>query len=169
MAIETERRFLVKDDGWQQEYIFNVFIRQGYLSTDPERIVRVRTQEYNAYLTVKGMKNNGSGLEYEYPIPYINAVDMLNMCTDVLEKRRYYVNRATQIISTNDVVLEHWEIDVFYGDNDGLIIAELEFNTEDTTILNLPYWIGEEVTDDQRYANSNLAKYPYNSWNTLFR
>ncbi len=172
MATETERRFLVKNKNFINESQFQKYrITQGYLSDDPERIVRVRLQTGKATITIKGLKNEGSGLEFEYYIPLTDAYLLIPLCKSVIDKTRYYVNIDNVSPTWHSGVIrsiDKWEIDVFHGDNDGLIIAELEFATEDTTIHTIPDWIGEEITDDIRYANSNLAQYPYSTWKHLF-
>lgn len=174
MAIETERRFLVKNNSWLEQSYYDVDIVQGYLSDDPERIVRVRCLgSGKANITIKGLKENGSGLEFEYPIPIDDGHRMISMCKAVLEKTRYRVNVHNMTrVPYNELNMkcqtEKWEIDVFRGANEGLIIAELEFPFGDTTITTIPDWLGEEITDDTRYANSNLANYPYSTWGSLF-
>ncbi|PPD55565.1 MAG: adenylate cyclase [Methylotenera sp.] len=174
MAIETERRFLVTNNSWLEQAYYDVEIVQGYLSDDPERIVRVRCLGSNkAQITIKGPKENGSGLEFEYNIDITDGLEMISMCKAVLDKTRYRVNvhtithHAFQDLNVK-CETEKWEIDVFRGANEGLIIAELEFPFGDTTINTIPDWLGEEITDDTRYANSNLANYPFSTWGSLF-
>ncbi len=177
MAIETERRFLLANDSWRDENVFrSQHVRQGYLSDNPERTVRVRITEQGTFghdsrVTIKGPKINGSGLEFEYRIPVNDAEQLLSMCQQpVLDKTRNLID--TKLVdSDNNIQYLRWEIDVFHGDNEGLILAEVEFDGQtihykDNVIL--PSWIGEEVTDNMNFANSNLARYPYNTWSTLF-
>jgi CYTH domain-containing protein len=129
-------------------------LRQGYLSSVQERTVRVRTAGDNAYLTIKGIAVGASRLEFEYGIPFEDAKELLNLCEmPLIEKNRYRVEEGGVV----------WEIDEFLGENLGLIIAEVELESEDQT-LTKPDWVGEEVTGDPRYFNANLIKKPYNRW-----
>jgi len=154
MSTEIERKFLVKDDNWRS-LGSGILYRQGYLSTDVERTVRVRTIGENGYLTIKGKTHNMTRAEFEYDIPLKDAEWMLdNLCKrPLIEKIRYK-------IPLNDLI---WEIDEFKGENEGLIIAEVELNDVNTDI-GLPDWIGKEVTDDPKYYNASLVKSPYSSW-----
>jgi CYTH domain-containing protein len=154
MSTEIERKFLVKDDNWRS-LGSGILYRQGYLSTDVERTVRVRTIGENGYLTIKGKTHNMTRAEFEYDIPLKDAEWMLdNLCKrPLIEKIRYK-------IPLNDLI---WEIDEFKGENEGLIIAEVELKDVNTDI-GLPDWIGKEVTDDPRYYNANLVKNPYSDW-----
>ena len=163
MAIETERRFLIKPEDF-----FNLVplpdkidnIKQGYLSDDPERTIRVRiVNNRDAFITIKGKKVEGAGAEFEYRIPVDDALQMMEMSKAVLIKDRGYIPYD----STSGLM---WEIDYFMLDNRGLIIAEIELDDINFN-LELPDWIGEEITDDTRYANSNLANYPYSKWKEL--
>lgn len=154
MPQEIERKFLIKDDRFKQEG-HSVYIHQGFLSTDKERVVRVRIAGKNAYLTVKGISQGIGRAEFEYRIPMRDAKYMLeHLCTGpTIEKNRYYVNMEGFI----------WEVDEFLGDNAGLVIAELELESEDQEFPK-PDWLGEEVTGDARYYNSNLVEKPFRSW-----
>jgi CYTH domain-containing protein len=154
MSIEIERKFLVKGDQWRNKGKGTLY-RQGYLSTDIERSVRVRIIGQKGYLTIKGKTINATRTEFEYEISFEDATEMLgNLCQrPLIEKNRY-------ILKENDLV---WEIDEFWGDNEGLIIAEVELVDVDKEI-RLPEWIGEEVTDDPAYYNVNLIKNPYKNW-----
>lgn len=154
MAIEIERKYLVKATGWK-DAAKSARYRQGYLSTTKEQTVRVRTVEDKAYLTIKGTSTGCSRAEYEYEIPFADASEILNnICVKpLIEKIRYRVDYASQI----------WEIDEFLGDNQGLIIAEVELTSEDQKI-ELPNWVDKEVSGDARYFNSNLVKNPYKNW-----
>ena len=152
MAKEIERKFLVKDDTWRDAK--GIRYRQGYLSSVKERTVRVRTTEDKGYLTVKGVAVGATRLEFEYEIPRQDADTLLDICEQpLIEKNRYKV--------THDGFV--WEVDEFFGDNQGLIIAELELESEDQEFPR-PDWVGEEVTGDSRYFNSNLIKNPYTHW-----
>lgn len=155
MSQEIERKFLLKDSSWRY-YSNPTDYRQGYLSTKRERVVRVRTIGDRGFLTVKGEVVGLSRVEYEYEIPYLDATMMLdNLCEKPLvEKRRSKISFEGFI----------WEVDEFFGVNAGLVIAEVELKDE-LQHLPIPYWVGEEVSDDPRYFNSNLVKHPYTTWN----
>lgn len=154
MGIEIERKFLVKNDDWRS-LATGVFYRQGYLASDPKTSVRVRVAGESAYLTIKGPTAGNSRLEFEYSIPLQDAMELLDQLCQrpLIEKTRYK-------IPDRDLI---WEVDEFAGENQGLIIAEVELKSEDQP-LNLPNWIGEEVSSDPRYFNVNLAKHPYRHW-----
>lgn len=154
MAKEIERKFLIKRELWQPQSQ-GVEIRQGYLSLDPERTVRVRTKGAKGYLTIKGKNQGISRTELEYEIPYEEASQMLEeLCLrPLVEKTRYLEQHGQQL----------WEIDIFAGDNEGLAVAEAELPSEDTA-LALPIWIDREVSGEARYYNSNLIKLPYKNW-----
>jgi CYTH domain-containing protein len=154
MAQEIERKYLVKSEKFKK-LAEPTSYRQGYLSTVKERTVRVRTINDKGFLTIKGITVGASRVEYEYEIPAEEAADMLNnLCEKpLIEKNRYKVDHAGLT----------WEIDEFFGDNQGLIVAEVELTSEDQQI-DLPDWIGEEVTSDPRYFNSNLTRHPFKDW-----
>lgn len=150
MAIEIERKFLVRDDTWQ-DGTPGVRIAQGYLSMDPARSVRVRLAGDQAWITVKGIAGNITRAEFEYPIPAEDARELLEMCLpSLIDKTRYRI-----LFSGN-----RWEVDVFHGANEGLVIAELELADEAANPL-LPPWVGLEVSADKRYYNSSLAVKPF--------
>ncbi len=154
MAKEIERKFLVKPDVWKAP-AGGTTIRQGYLSSVKERVVRVRTKGPKAFLTIKGLTKGISRSEFEYEIPVEDAdVLLTNLCEQpLIEKTRY-----------KEMHLGHtWEIDVFFGANEGLIVAEVEL-TDEKEQLTLPAWAGEEVSSDPRYFNSNLIANPYCKW-----
>jgi len=152
MGTEIERKFLVKKGGWRNKTATNY--RQGYLSTVKERTVRVRTIEDKGYLTIKGISIGASRLEFEYEIPVQDANALLDICEKpIIEKNRYKVEHGGFV----------WEVDEFLGENLGLIVAELELESEDQYFPK-PDWIGEEVTGDPRYFNSSLIKNPYSKW-----
>ncbi len=147
MGIEIERKFLiVKDKLPTLQNGMN--IRQGYISNIPERNVRVRTKGDKAFLTIK---TKGAGIqrkEFEYEIPYSDAEELLAICEGkIIEKTRYEIRQGELI----------WEVDVFHGAHDGLILAEVELDTVDQHI-DLPAWLGQEVSTDPRYFNASLAK-----------
>lgn len=154
MGKEIERKYLVKGTEWKK-LAKGTSYRQGYLSTVKERTVRVRTIDDKGYLTIKGITVGATRVEYEYEIPAVEADDMLsNLCEKpLIEKNRYKINFSGLV----------WEVDEFFGDNDGLIVAEVELTSEDQKI-DLPAWVGEEVTSDVRYFNSNLTKNPFKNW-----
>ena len=154
MADEIERKFLVHGDAWKADATTSAY-RQGFLSTEPERTVRVRLADDRGWLTVKGITVGARRAEYEYEIPYEDASRMLDtLCKrPLIEKVRHTL-----------VVGEHtWEVDVFDGDNAGLVFAEIELTAEDEE-FERPEWIGDEVTDDPRYFNSSLVEHPYKDW-----
>ena len=154
MATEIERKYLVKGDEWRRFGAATEF-RQGYLSTVKERVVRVRVIGTQGFLTVKGITVGGMRSEYEYEIPVDDARLMLaELCEQpIIEKNRYVVDWAGT----------PWEIDEFLGVNAGLIVAEVELDDADQEI-EMPPWVGDDVTEDPRYFNSNLIARPYSSW-----
>ncbi|MGV2826943.1 CYTH domain-containing protein [Myxosarcina sp. GI1(2024)] len=153
MAQEIERKFLVKGNEWRK-LATGVPYSQGYISTTGLPTVRVRTIGNLAYLTIKGPRTGITRAEYEYPIPYQDAIEILNTLCDrpLIEKTRYKIPHGNVV----------WEVDEFSGENQGLIIAEVELLDEHQTI-ELPDWIDREV-NDPKYFNANLAKYPYTQW-----
>ncbi|HEY8385514.1 MAG TPA: CYTH domain-containing protein [Porticoccaceae bacterium] len=154
MALEIERKFLVKNDGWRG-CSEGVLFRQGYLSSEKTRVVRVRIAGSNAFLTIKGKTCGISRLEFEYPIPVEDASKMLDeLCEKpLIEKTRYILDDGGQ----------RWEIDEFHGVNQGLIVAEIELDDESDG-FEKPSWLGREVSHDPRYFNANLARHPYSEW-----
>lgn len=154
--IEIERKFLVTSDVYKAEAFKQSRIVQGFLNTDKERTVRVRIRGDKGFLTVKG-KSSSNGLsrfEWEREISIIEAENLLKICEKgVIEKTRYEVKVGNHI----------FEVDEFYGDNTGLVIAEIELASE-TEIYEKPNWIGAEVTGDIRYYNAQLSKQPYSIW-----
>lgn len=156
MAIERERKFLVSDDSWRREVTRSIEIVQGYLSVSRERIVRVRVVDgAEGRLTVKGVRVHDRRVEFEYPIPVADADAMLQtLCVrPLLEKRRHLLDKRSP---------GEWVVDEFRGGNGGLVLAEVEFEEEDR--LELPRWLGAEVTRSDRYANSYLTEHPYTTW-----
>ena len=155
MAIEIERKFLVVNDSWRSLGLGKVY-KQGYIATaDNITTIRVRIIGEEAYLTIKSKTEGISRNEFEYPIPLEDAQMILESLCDrpLIEKIRYKINYDNLL----------WEIDEFQGENQGLIIAEVELENENQTI-NLPEWVGEEVSHDPRYYNVNLTKNPYQTW-----
>jgi adenylate cyclase len=154
--IEIERKYLVVSDDFKNDYIRKNEIAQGYLSSHPERTVRVRIKGEKGFLTIKG-KGNETGIsrfEWEKEIPVEEAKKLLKLCEKgVIEKTRYEVQSGKHVV----------EIDVFYGENEGLILAEIELENENDSILK-PNWLGKEVTNDERYYNSYLSQNPFKNW-----
>lgn len=152
MAVEIERKFRVAGDGWRTDH--GTRYRQGYLSRDPERTVRVRIADDHAFLTIKGRTVGASRPEFEYPIPLTDAEQLLDLCDGpLIEKTRHRIRHHDMI----------WEVDEFTGDNTGLVIAEIELASEDQAFASPP-WLGQEVTHDPRYYNANLSVNPYRNW-----
>lgn len=154
MAQEIERKFLVTDTSWRRNAERKLY-RQGYIPTQDNTTVRVRTIGDRGYLTIKGATIGISRLEFEYEIPLDDANTILsNICQPpLIEKWRY----------TLQVDTHTWEIDEFLGDNQGLLLAEVELSST-TESFSQPPWIGKEVSEDPRYYNSNIAKRPYRTW-----
>jgi len=154
MGKEIERKFLVQGEDWRK-LAKGTSYRQGYLSSVKERTVRVRTIDDKGFLTIKGVTVGASRAEYEYPVPGADADEMLtNLCEKpLIEKKRYKIPQASFT----------WEVDEFFGDNQGLIVAEIELPTEDAR-FDKPAWIGREVTGNPLYFNSNLTKHPFTRW-----
>jgi adenylate cyclase len=154
MGTEIERKFLVEADDWRQGSRGRR-VRQGYLSADPGRSVRIRMVGDSAWLTIKGGTTGYSRVEFEYPIPTQDALHLLDeLCIrPVIDKTRHEVNYGGH----------RWEIDEFHGANEGLVIAEIELAAEDEH-FERPPWLGAEVSDDPRYYNVNLARQPFNRW-----
>lgn len=154
MTKEIERKFLVKNTSWK-ENAEGVLYRQGYLNSVKERVVRVRTIADKAFITIKGITAGISRLEFEYEIPFADAKQMLDELVEkpIIEKRRYKIRQGSLV----------WEIDEFLGDNQGLVVAEVELQNEHQA-MDFPGWIGEEVSSDPRYFNNNLVTHPYKTW-----
>ncbi|MNR92593.1 CYTH domain protein [compost metagenome] len=154
MSVEIERKFLVVGEDWKK-LGQAVAIRQGYLSSQRDRVVRVRIEDQSATLTIKGRMVGITRGEWEYPIPLEDADELLNgLCErPLIEKTR------TRILYEGNV----WEVDEFFGENQGLVVAEIELQSE-TQAYAKPAWIGVEVTDDARYFNANLLRHPYTAW-----
>lgn len=158
MAIEIERKFLLNNDSWkldeQGSEIIGTVFRQGYLKTE-DATVRVRLEGDRSKLTIKGKTVGMSRLEYEYDIPLVDANEMLDkLCQKPLIEKTRYLRKEGELT---------WEIDIFEGENTGLMVAEIELASEDQTVP-LSSWVGEEVTGDVRYYNSNLVNNPYSRW-----
>ena len=156
MSIEIERKFLVKNNDFKKESFKKIKIKQGFLNSDKNRVVRIRITDNKAFLTIKG-NSNSSGttrFEWEKEIDKKEAVKLLLLCEPtIIEKIRFYVKKGNHI----------FEIDEFFGDNKGLIVAEVELNTEND-VFDKPNWLGKEVTGNIKYFNSNISKFPYKDW-----
>jgi CYTH domain-containing protein len=154
--IEIERKFLVTSDAYKEEAFQKFRIIQGFLNRDPQRTVRVRIAGNKGILTVKGLSSNSglSRFEWEKDISKMDAKVLLEFCEEgVIEKLRYEVKMGNHI----------FEIDEFFGDNIGLTIAEIELGSIEET-FDIPAWLGEEVTGDKRYYNSQLSLMPFKNW-----
>lgn len=155
MALEIERRFLVKNKTWQQVSITPTHFTQGYIAISPERTVRVRIANSEAKLNIKAAVNALTRHEFEYPIPLTDAEALLKYaCPWILEKQRYLIPYQGF----------YFAVDVFLGNNKNLILAEIELPSEKTP-FNQPDWLGEEVTHDSRFTTAYLSQHPFNTWN----
>lgn len=154
--VEIERKFLVNSDAFKRDALRKNKIAQGYLNSAPERTVRVRIKGKKGFLTIKGQSNETglSRFEWEKEISIQEATELLLLCEKgVIEKTRYEI----------EVGLHLYEVDEFYGENEGLILAEVELQSE-TENFEKPIWLGQEVTTDNRYYNSYLSQHPFKSW-----
>lgn len=153
MNIEIERKFLLKNDNWREGAV-GVHYKQAYLNEKGDNTVRVRIEGDKAKLTIKGKSSNISRLEFEYDIPMADAEALFTLAkTPIVEKYRYKIMYAGNC----------WEVDEFLGLNRGLVVAEIELESE-TQSFEKPDWIGMEVSGDKRYTNANLARKPYCEW-----
>ena len=154
MGVEIERKFLLQCDAWRG-LGQAVLLRQGYLSSARERVVRVRIEGEQAMLTIKGANVGATRGEWEYPIPLADAVELLDgLCEQpLIEKVRHRIEHAGMV----------WEVDEFLGANAGLVVAEIELASEDQP-FEKPEWIGAEVSGDARYYNANLIRHPFSQW-----
>lgn len=154
--IEIERKFLVSSNTFKTEAFNSYAIKQGFLNSDKERTVRVRLKKDKGYLTIKG-KSSDDGLsrfEWEREIPKLEAEHLLQICEeDIIDKIRFEVKYGNHT----------FEVDEFFGDNKGLVIAEVELNSKDEVFIK-PDWLGNEVTGDIKYYNSQLSKKPFKNW-----
>ena len=153
MAKEIERKFLVDLSKINISEYETTSIEQGYLSDDKDKITRIRIEDKKSFITIKSKTTGFTRNEYEYEIPYEDANDLICLCKKTLSKKRTYVEFKDK----------HWIVDIFEGDNEGLVVAELELKSEDET-FEKPIWLKEEVTHKSKYYNSNLIKKPYNKW-----
>ena len=156
MGQEIEKKFLVNGDGYKAEATKAVRITQGYLSSVPERTVRVRIKGDKGYITIKGIgsQSGASRFEWEKEIPVEDVHELLKLCEPgIIDKTRYIIPKGNH----------NFEVDEFYGDNEGLVVAEVELGAEDES-FERPSWLSAEVTGDERYYNSMLMKNPYKNW-----
>lgn len=155
MGVEIERKFLVRNRDWFARIYSSARIRQGYLVNEREVSVRVRSIGNEAWLTIKGSARGLSRPEFEYQIPRSDAEQMLaSLCQrPLIEKTRYWLHHGQHT----------WEIDVFEGDNAGLVVAEVELS-DPAEDVDLPAWVGKDVSDDPRYLNASLVRRPYRQW-----
>ena len=155
MGKEIERKYLIDLYKWQQvSKPTGTYYRQGYLSTDPNKAIRVRLTDTAGYLTIKGPSVNATRSEYEYEIPVSEAKELLdNFSVSELSKTRYKIDHNGKV----------WEVDEFSGDNAGLIVAEIELTSEDE-YFETPEWIRKEVTGEEKYYNSSLTINPFKNW-----
>jgi len=153
MKTEIERKFLTKNDHFKKSATKNIRIQQGYLSSHPERVVRVRITNQKAFLTIKG-KGKISRHEWEKEIGLEEAKELLKICEPgIIDKTRFLVPVGKHV----------FEVDEFYGENQGLIVAEIELNSESES-FEKPEWLGEEVSGIQKYYNASLKDHPFSSW-----
>ena len=154
MAIEIERKFLIKEKPFSIAKR-SLKINQGYIINEKSKVIRVREKGDNYFLTIKGNNIGISRLEYDFPISKEDAKELIfHFCkTTLIEKTRHYIEHKGHT----------WEVDEFHGKNNGLIVAEIELESEDEK-FEIPDWVGEEVTQDDRYYNMNLAIHPFTSW-----
>ncbi|MEC4723273.1 CYTH domain-containing protein [Noviherbaspirillum sp. CPCC 100848] len=154
MGVEIERKFLVLGEEWKS-LGEGMLLRQGYLSSQAERVVRVRIEGDRAVMTIKGKSAGATRGEWEYPLPMEDARVFLDQLCEqpIIEKIRYRIVHEGMT----------WEVDEFMGENAGLVVAEIELESEEQVFVK-PKWVGEEVTEDARYYNSNLLKLPYSRW-----
>lgn len=155
MAVEIEHKFLLVNNSWRKQVSYSVKYKQGYLSSVATSSIRVRISDDHAWLNIKSATIGTHRHEYEYEIPMFDAQEIItNLCRKpIIEKTRHIV------VDDGNT----WEIDEFEGDNEGLIVAEIEL-PEVGTVFSNPAWLGAEVTSDHRYYNNNLASHPYSVW-----
>ena len=173
MNIETEKKFLVLDDGFKAQAVKSYRIRQGYLAHDSGRTVRVRIRDDKGFLTIKGPSIiPGSRPEWEKEISLQEAEDLFALCKPgSVDKTRWIIpaghaggsTGSPTVMADPDRPSRFFEVDEFHGENDGLVMAEIELGSPDEP-FERPSWLGEEVTDDKRYYNGYLAEHPYKTW-----
>lgn len=155
MGKETERKFLVRNRSFEKDAKQIITIAQGYLCNQQDKNVRIRIAGEKAFITIKGKTTGFSRPEFEYPVPVDEAREIIDLfCDAIIRKKRYLVHYENHI----------WEVDVFDGENEGLVLAEIELPDENTSFKK-PDWLGEEVTGNPEYYNAMLIKKPYKYWN----
>ena len=168
---EIERKFLVNGDAFMREAVESHCLVQGYICRESGRTVRVRIADDKAYLTIKGRSsdNGMSRMEWEMEIPVDDARELMTLCQGgIIDKTRYIVPASSvhgsvcyyRDVENPAIPDRKWEVDVFHGDNEGLVMAEMELGSEDET-FDRPSWLGKEVTGDRRYYNSMLSEHPF--------
>lgn len=157
MPLEIEHKYIVDKNLWAKVKPENsLAIKQAYLSTDPEKTIRLRTLGNSAFITIKGKTTNAVRKEYEYEIPLNEAIEMIELFGEnTIEKTRHYIHHEDHL----------WEVDEFFGLNEGLMVAEVELTSEEEQYQK-PIWVAENVTDDAKYYNSYLIKHPFSTWST---
>ncbi|WP_428634748.1 CYTH domain-containing protein [Sedimenticola sp.] len=155
MALEIERKFIVINDKWKSGVVSESVLKQAYIANQPNATVRIRVANGLAHLNIKSATTGISRAEFEYPIPLADAEQMLQQIAlqPFIDKTRYQVKWGNHT----------WDLDLFAGENRGLVMAEVELSSEDES-FELPPWAGDEVSGDPRYYNSNLVKHPYSQW-----
>ncbi|WP_321528209.1 CYTH domain-containing protein [Sedimenticola selenatireducens] len=155
MALEIERKYLVINDKWKENILSKSVLKQGYIANQPNATVRVRIAGEVAYLNIKSATTGITRAEFEYQIPLSDAEQILEQVAEhpFIDKTRYKVQWGSHV----------WDLDLFAGENQGLIMAEVELNSEDES-FELPPWAGKEVSGDPRYYNASLVKHPYTQW-----
>ena len=154
MGLEIEKKFLIKNDNWKETVLEEKEISQGYLSANPNRTVRVRIMGKDGFITIKSKSKSSVRSEFEYEIPIDDAKELMELCEKpILAKTRHFVKHENH----------NWEIDVFEKENKGLVVAEIELTRENESFL-IPDWIGNEVTEETKYYNSQLIQNPYSNW-----
>lgn len=156
MSLEIERKFLVLNDTYKQQSFSHSHIQQGYITSERGRTVRIRIRDDRSYITIKGPSLDGglSRYEFEQEIPLADARQLMKLCEPgIIDKTRWLVRSGDHIV----------EVDEFFGENEGLVMAEVELRTTTETVA-LPDFIGKEVTGDRRYYNSQLRRHPYTKW-----
>ncbi len=155
MPVEIERKYLLRNDDWRLNANHGTKFEQGYIIGSDKASVRVRTEGSKAFINIKSATLGVKRLEYEYAIPLDEAQELMtSLCEKPLVQKTRYI-----VIENGD----EWEVDVFEGDNKGLVVAEIELQSEQQSI-ELPSWCGEEVSNDPKYYNVNLAKQPFSEW-----
>lgn len=156
MSLEIERKFLVKNNDFKKVFYQKKKVKQGYLNSDKSRTVRIRIADDKGFITIKGASNlsGTTRFEWEKEIDVLEAEQLLLLCEpSIIDKTRFYIKSENHI----------FEVDEFYGDNQGLIVAEIELNSENES-YEKPSWLGKEVTGNVKYYNASLSKIPFKNW-----